>query len=90
MQISDFFSDRDNAFLASLRRPVSKAQLRRDKDAILTVLPKDGTPMTMAEVLLRAGENLGQGMASLVEEGKVHHLMIDERNAYAVVTDKGR
>lgn len=68
---------------------VSKAQLKRDTRAILTVLPKDGTPMTMAEVLLRAGEGLYAAMWALVEAGRVRHSMIDERNAFAVVTDVG-
>ncbi len=75
----------DSSVKLNYTRGMSKAQLKRDTRAILTVLPKDGTPMTMAEVLLRAGEGLYRAMNDLVEAGRVRHLMINGLNAYAVV-----
>ena len=66
---------------------MSMSQLQRDKRAIFQTLPVDGTPMLMAEVLLRAGEGLGRAMSLLKQEGLVTHSMIDDCNAYALTAE---
>lgn len=64
---------------------MSKAQIKRDRKAIFAVLPIDGTPMTMADVLLRAGEGLYPAMIELVAEGTVANSMLGERHAFSRV-----
>jgi len=46
-------------------------QFQRDRRAILAVLPPDGSRISVAELYLRAGENLGATIRKLIERNVI-------------------
>ncbi len=59
---------------------MTRAQINRDIKAIMTVVPSDGSAISIADIYQRAGEGLGEAIEELVASKKLKLSKIDHRH----------